>query len=155
MSKTPSEKKEKIDLQALVARAGELRNIIAVLEEQVTRLTEELTELKLAETTLKGLSGIEGDTEALVALDRLATVFVPAVIPGSWGNSVLVNIGRNYYAKLSREAAEKILARRIDTLEKIIGIRRRELNQAINEYNYLQQVLQAVYVQLQQSNPAS
>ena len=76
-------------------------------------------------------------------------MLIPSSIPDNWSNRVLVNIGKNYYAKVDKDKALKILSNRITSLDNILRLRRQELNRAINEYNYLQQVLQSIYIQSQ------
>ncbi|MEM3163382.1 MAG: hypothetical protein QXN38_03155, partial [Desulfurococcaceae archaeon] len=51
---------------------------------------------------------------------------------------------RNYYVKADRELAIRIIDEKARGLENIINARRRELIQLLNEYNYLQQLLQAI-----------
>ncbi len=150
MSKKVSrEETRQIDIQSILLRINELRNIITVLQDQVASLSHDLTELRLAQSTIKGLEELRGETEALISIDRLASVFIPSSIPGNWSDRILVNIGKNYYAKVDKDRALKILSNRITNLDNILKLRRQELNRAINEYNYLQQVLQSIYIQTQ------
>jgi len=147
--KVQREETRKIDLQSIILRVNELRDIIAVLQDQVTSLSQELTELRLAQSTIKGLEEVPGEVEALISIDRLGSTFIPSRIPSDWSNMVLVNIGKNYYAKVGKDRALKILSSRIASLENILRLRRQELTRAINEYNYLQQILQSIYIQAQ------
>lgn len=143
------EEARQVDIQSILLRINELRDVITVLQDQVASLSQELTELRLAQSTIKGLEEVHGEAEALISIDRLASVLIPSSIPDNWGNRVLVNIGKNYYAKVDKDKALKILSNRITSLDNILRLRRQELNRAINEYNYLQQVLQSIYIQSQ------
>ncbi len=152
--KVPEQRVEKVSLEAVMARLNQLRDAIAVLQDQVNILSSELTELQMAISTLKGLEEVTSDRKVLVAVDRLASVFIPATIGGEWSNNVLVSIGRNYYARVDREKAVGIINKRIRRVQEILKIRNQELSRAINEYNYLQQVLQTAYQQLVQQTIA-
>lgn len=150
MSKKVSrEEVKRVDIRSIILRINELREIIAVLQDQVASLSQELAELKLAQSTIRGLEEIRGEVEALISIDRLASVLIPSSIRDTWGSSILVNIGRNYYAKVDKDRALKILSNRITSLDNILKLRKQELNRAINEYNYLQQILQSIYIQSQ------
>ncbi|WFO75844.1 prefoldin subunit alpha [Desulfurococcaceae archaeon MEX13E-LK6-19] len=149
MSKKTSEEKREIDVNALLARINELRGYIEILQNQVNTLAQELSELQLALASIKGLSEVTDEREALIAVDRLATVFVPAKISGSWSKNLLVNIGRNYYVKTDSATAEKIISKRIGALQNLIRMRQQELSRALNEYNYLQQIIAAAFYQAQ------
>lgn len=150
MSKKVSrEEVKQVDIRSIILRINELREIIAVLQDQVASLSQELAELKLAQSTIRGLEEIRGKVEALISIDRLASVLIPSSICDTWGSSVLVNIGRNYYAKVDKDRALKILSKRITSLDNILKLRKQELDRAINEYNYLQQILQSIYIQSQ------
>ncbi len=138
---------ERIDLQSIAIRLNQLRDLIAILQDQVNTLTQELTELQLALSTIKGLEEVVEETEVLVAADRLATILVPAKILGNWSNKVVINIGRNYYARVDKDTAIKMLNKRINITQNLLRLRSQELNSVVNEYNSLQQALQAMYYQ--------
>ena len=143
---------ERIDLQSIAIRLNQLRDLIAILQDQVNTLTQELTELQLALSTIKGLEEVVEETEVLVAADRLATILVPAKILGNWSNKVVINIGRNYYARVDKDTAIKMLNKRINITQNLLRLRSQELNSVVNEYNSLQQALQAMYYrQIQQA----
>lgn len=146
MSKNDSEKKEVINIDLIITRLNELRRLIEILQNQVNTLSQELGELQLALASIKGLSEVTEEREALIAVDRLATVFVPAKIHGSWSKNLLVNIGRNYYVKTDNNTAEKIISKRIGVLQNMLRLRQEELARVVNEYNYLQQLItSAIY----------
>lgn len=152
MSKTPAEtarRTQVISLDAILARLDELRNYIAALQTQVNNLTQELTELQLALSSMRSLDEVKSDTDVLIALDRLGAVLVPGRISPSWKDRVLVNIGGNYYARVDRSVAEKIISRRIGSVQNVLRLRQQELNRAINEYNYLQQIVAAAIMRQQ------
>jgi len=151
LSKAPAEKQAKpqvVSLDTILAKINELREYINILQTQVNSLTQELTELQLALSSMKSLQEISKDTDILITLDRLGAVLVPGKIDPSWKDRILVNIGKNYYAKVGPEIAEKILSRRIGSIQNILRLRQQELSNAVNEYNYLQQlVATAIYQQ--------
>lgn len=144
MSKEEAPKERVIDVRVLLARVTELRELISIVQQQVNELSMQLSELLLSRNTLQELSKRSEGTQALVTIDRLGTAFIPAAIPSNWGSEVVVNIGRNYYVKADRELAIKIIDEKARGLENVINARRRELLQLLNEYNYLQQLLQAI-----------
>ncbi len=143
---------EKIDLQAVIIRINQLRDVIAILQEQVNALSSELTELQISLSTLKGLEEVVKERQVLVAIDRLATAFIPATITGEWSSHVLVSIGRNYYARVDRSRAVDIISKRISSVQNLLRLRNQELSRAVNEYNYLQQILQTAYQQIYQQS---
>lgn len=147
MSKKVGEERREIDINLVLARINELREYIGVLQSQLNTLTQELSELQLALSSIRGLGEITDEREALIAVDRLATVFVPAKISGSWSTNLLVNIGGSYYVKTNSSTAEKILSKRIGSLQNLIRVHQQELSRALNEYNYLQQIVAAALYQ--------
>ncbi len=153
--KVEAHRVERIDLQSIAIRLNQLRDLIAILQDQVNTLTQELTELQLALSTIRGLEEVVEETEVLVAADRLATILVPAKILGNWSNKVVINIGRNYYARVDKDTAIKMLNKRINATQNLLRLRSQELNSVVNEYNSLQQALQAMYYQQIQQARAS
>ena len=80
MSKKVSrEEARQIDIQSILLRINELRDVITVLQDQVASLSQELTELRLAQSTIKGLEEVHGEAEALISIDRLASVLIPSL----------------------------------------------------------------------------
>ncbi|MCD6488995.1 MAG: prefoldin subunit alpha [Desulfurococcales archaeon] len=148
MSKKPIERKEyTIDLQAVIMRLNELRNYIAILQSQIDTLTQEISELQLTLSTIKELNKEEREVDIFVATDRLASVFVPARIKKNWNSNILVNIGKEYYIKTSTELAEKVISRKISTTQNLLRLRQQELARALNEYNYLQNLISSIAYQ--------
>lgn len=147
MSKEIREEKQKeVSINALLIRASQLRDYLSLLSSQIENYTAQVSELQLVINTLESLPSSETDT--LVALDRLNTVFIPAKINANWYNEIIVNIGRKYYIKTSREKARELVSKRLDTLHRILDDLRRKYQVAMNEYNAIQQVIATIYTQL-------
>ncbi len=137
-----------VTLSELLARADELRQYISILQQQMNTLSSQFAELQFSLTTIEGLP--EEESEGLIVLDRLNTVFVPVKIPSDWKNKVLVNIGLNYYIKLDKNKAKEVIEKRISSLRMMLEQTRRQYEQALIEYNALQQILASIYIQAQQ-----
>lgn len=137
-----------VTLSELFARADELRQYISILQQQMNTLSSQFAELQFSLTTIEGLP--EEESECLTVLDRLNTVFVPVKIPSDWKNKVLVNIGLNYYIKLDKNKAKEVIEKRISSLRMMLEQTRRRYEQALIEYNALQQILASIYIQAQQ-----
>lgn len=137
-----------VTLSDLLARADELRQYVSILQQQINTLSSQFTELQFSLTTIEELP--EEGSQGLIVLDRLNTVFVPVKIPSDWKNKVLVNIGLNYYIRLDKNKAKEVIEKRISSLRMMIEQIRRQYEQALVEYNALQQVLVSIYAQIQQ-----
>ncbi len=152
MSKQPREGPRKVSLTELMIRANELREYIGILQAQVQELSAQLTELQLSLATIDDLP--EDSADSYVMLDRMNTVFLPVKIVGEWHKKLLVNIGGNYYIKTDKENAVKLLNKRIAETRRLLDGLQRQLASALTEYNYIQQILASVYVQVQQTSKA-
>jgi prefoldin alpha subunit len=148
MSKKPGEKAHVVSIDELLARAEQLKQYISSVESQLTQLTSQLTELQLAASTLENIPDDGGD--ALVVVDRLSTVFIPASIPTGWQDNVIVNIGLNYYLKVDREKAKEVISKRINSTRRVLDALRKQYESLTTEYNALQQILAQIYVQARQ-----
>jgi prefoldin alpha subunit len=148
MSKKPGEKARVVSIDELLARAEQLKQYISSVESQLTQLTSQLTELQLAASTLENIPDDGGD--ALVVVDRLSTVFIPASIPTGWQDNVIVNIGLNYYLKVDREKAKEVISKRINSTRRVLDALRKQYESLTTEYNSLQQILAQIYVQARQ-----
>lgn len=153
MSKEIREQKATVTLSELIVRANELREYMGILKTQIETYTLQLSELQMVKNTLYELP--TKDVEGLIVLDRLNTAFIPVQISEKWTNNIIVNIGRNYYVKTSREQAVKIVSDRISIIRRILDDLRRQYQAALMEYNTIQQILARIYVQSQQAQQAS
>ena len=146
MSKETREEKRGVTVDELLMRATQLRDYMTLLAGQIENYTAQVNELQMVLNTLDSLPREE--SQVLMVLDRLNTVFIPATISSNWSNELLVNIGRNYYVKTSSEKARELVSKRLDTLRRVLDDLTRRYQAALNEYNAIQQVLSTVYTQL-------
>ncbi len=145
MSKDSREEARKVSLNELVLRYNQLKEYINILGSQIDTYTRHLSELQLVLDTLKNIP--EKGSSALVTLDRLNTLFLPVNIVEEWSSKVVINIGRNYYMKTTRDKAVEIINKRLNNIRRILNDLQKQYQLALNEYNALQQLLSSIYVQ--------
>ncbi len=145
MSKDSREEARKVSLNELVLRYNQLKEYINILGSQIDTYTRHLSELQLVLDTLKNIP--EKGSSALVTLDRLNTLFLPVNIVEEWSSKVVINIGRNYYMKTTRDKAVEIINKRLNNIRRILNDLQKQYQLALNEYNVLQQLLSSIYVQ--------
>jgi len=143
LSKQPSEEKRVITFDELLIRAEQLKEYLDYLANTIETYTSQAIDLQIVLATLDSL--VDGDNPVLMVLDRLNTVFIPAVIPGDWASNVIVNIGRNYYVKTSRDKAKEIVSRRLSNIRLIIERLRKQYEIVLNEYTAVQQLISRIY----------
>ncbi|MET1160599.1 MAG: prefoldin domain-containing protein [Thermoprotei archaeon] len=148
MSKKTPEEKRVITVGELITRANQLRDYIASLSSYLETLALQINELETARSALNAMPS--QDFASLLSIDKLNAILIQALIPRDWHTQVLVNIGRNYYLKTSREKAIDIINKRLSNLRRIANEVQRQYQLALNEYNAIQQILASIYARLEQ-----
>lgn len=149
MSKDAGKVEQEVSVDEILLRASQLREYLSVLQDQVNSVSAQISELQIVLDTLDSIP--QTDSQVLVTLDRLTTVLIPATIPSTWHNELLVNIGKNYYIKTTRDKAREIVDKRLATLRRMLSELTRRYQVALTEYTALQRVLASLYGQLAQT----
>jgi len=149
LSKDAGKVEQEVSVDEILLRASQLREYLSVLQDQVNSVSAQISELQIVLDTLDSIP--QTDSQVLVTLDRLTTVLIPATIPSTWHNELLVNIGKNYYIKTTRDKAREIVDKRLATLRRMLGELTRRYQVALTEYTALQRVLASLYGQLAQT----
>lgn len=143
MSKDLGEERRVVSLEELLVRASQLREYLNLLSSQIESYSVQISELQLVINTLDSIPA--GLSDNLMVLDRLNTVFIPITVSENWSSRVLVNIGRNYYVKTTKEKASELINKRLENLRIALDEHLRRYQVALNEYNAIQRILSAVY----------
>ncbi len=153
MSKESREERRIVSVNELLARAAQLRDFLSLLSSQIDNYSSQVAELQMLANTLNNIP-IKGFT-GLIVLDRLNTVFIPASIGEEWAKEVIVNIGRNYYMKVTKDRALEIVNKRLNTLRKVLDDLKKQYQLALNEYNAIQQILATTYMKAEKRQTSS
>jgi len=149
LSKDARKVEQEVSIDEILLRASQLREYLSILQDQINSVSAQISELQMVLDTLDAIPQI--DSQVLVTLDRLTTVLIPATIPSTWHNELLVNIGKNYYVKTTRDRARGIVDKRLAMLRRVLGELTRRYQVALAEYTTLQRVLASLYGQLAQT----
>jgi len=149
LSKDARRVEQEVSIDEILLRASQLREYLSILQDQINSVSAQISELQMVLDTLDAIP--QTDSQVLITLDRLTTVLIPATIPNTWHNELLVNIGKNYYVKTTRDKAREIVDKRLATLRRVLSELTRRYQVALAEYTTLQRVLESLYGQIAQT----
>ncbi len=126
-----------VSLEDLLAQADALRKEIDALQKLRDEIAESLNAARSAKEAINLIKGQGKDL--LLSADRRGFVLLKVTeIPSS---KVLVNLGLGYYAEIEPDQASKILDEREEQLNKSLQDITARLNNAVNAYTQIAEIL--------------
>ncbi len=135
-----SREKIVIDPNTLLIQAQELAKYIEALKSALAGVENTRANLKQAMETIEALK--DTTENVLVPADHGGIAFFWAKPVST--DKIILHIGREYFAVIPRNEALQKLERRLDTIEKQETEIRKKLDEALQQYQALQSLLQQV-----------
>jgi len=112
-----AERSSQNKLQSLLTQIGSYRELIHVLQQQISNLVEARSELSMTLNFLKNMRQLKPDTEVLIPVGS------GALVPGRLATveKVLVEIGSGVVVEKSAEEAVQVIENRIKEVDETVG----------------------------------
>ncbi len=112
-----AERSSQDKLQSLLTQIGSYRELIRVLQQQISNLVEARSELSMTLNFLKNMRQLKPDTEVLIPVGS------GALVPGrlTTVEKVLVEIGSGVVVEKSAEEAVQVIENRIKEVDETVG----------------------------------